>query len=80
MPIPVSDAGQADHPRPTERARQLASGAGVASAFPTDHPPEFLLFEPHQPDLCGFVLTTFLEITPVFPQKQRAMEAMGGQR
>jgi 4-oxalomesaconate hydratase len=71
-----------DHPVAyvaTERARQLASGAGVASAFVTVRPPEFLLFEPHQPELCGFVPTTFLDITPVFEQKQRAMEAMGAQ-
>ena len=41
-----------DHPvayAATERARQLASGAGVASAFSTIKPPQFLLFEPHQP-------------------------------
>jgi 4-oxalomesaconate hydratase len=71
-----------DHPvayTMTERARQLASGAGVASAFPTIRPPEFLLFEPHQPELCGFVPTTFLDITPVFPRKLRAMEAMAAQ-
>jgi 4-oxalomesaconate hydratase len=71
-----------DHPvayTVTERARQLASGAGVASAFSTVRPSEFLLFEPHQPELCGFVPTTFLDITPVFPQKQRAMEAMAAQ-
>ena len=38
----------------TEKARQLASGAGVASAFKTIRPPALLLFEPHQPELCGF--------------------------
>lgn len=63
----------------TERARQLASGAGVASAFKTIRPPAFLCFEPHQPELCGFVPTTFLDITPVFAQKQEAMAAMGAQ-
>jgi len=63
----------------TERARQLASGAGVASAFKTIRPPELLCFEPHQPELCGFTPTTFLDITAVFPQKVRAMEAMGAQ-
>lgn len=63
----------------TERARQLASGAGVASAFKTIRPPELLCFEPHQPELCGFVPTTFLDITPVFAQKVAAMEAMGAQ-
>jgi 4-oxalomesaconate hydratase len=63
----------------TVRARQLASGAGVASAFTTIPPPELLLFEPHQPELCGFVPTTFLDITPVWERKLAAMEAMGAQ-
>ena len=53
----------------TVQARQLASGAGVASAFTTIAPPELLLFEPHQPELCGFVPTTFLDITPVWEQE-----------
>ena len=63
----------------TVQARQLASGAGVASAFETIAPPELLLFEPHQPELCGFVPTTFLDITPVWERKAAAMEAMGAQ-
>jgi len=63
----------------TVQARQLASGAGVASAFTTIAPPELLIFEPHQPELCGFVPTTFLDITPVWPKKLAAMEAMGAQ-
>ena len=63
----------------TVQARQLASGAGVASAFETIAPPELLLFEPHQPELCGFVPTTFLDITPVWEMKVAAMEAMGAQ-
>jgi 4-oxalomesaconate hydratase len=71
-----------DHPAAytaTERARQLASGAGVAAAFKTVKPPQFLLFEPHQPELCGFVPTTFLDITAVFAKKEKAMEEMGAQ-
>jgi 4-oxalomesaconate hydratase len=63
----------------TVQARQLASGAGVASAFRTIPPPELLLFEPHQPELCGFVPTTFLDITSVWDKKLAAMEAMGAQ-
>ena len=63
----------------TIRARQLASGAGVASGFRTITPPALLLFEPHQPELCGFVPTTFLDITPVWEQKLAAMETMGAQ-
>jgi 4-oxalomesaconate hydratase len=71
-----------DHPVAfvaTERARQLASGAGVASAFRTIRPPEFLVFEPHQPELCGFVPNTFLDITAVWEQKQQSMAAMAAQ-
>jgi 4-oxalomesaconate hydratase len=63
----------------TVQARQLASGAGVASAFKTIRPPELLLFEPHQPELCGFVPTTFLDITRVWEKKVAAMDAMGAQ-
>jgi 4-oxalomesaconate hydratase len=63
----------------TVQARQLASGAGVASAFKTIAPPELLLFEPHQPELCGFVPTTFLDITAVWSKKVAAMETMGAQ-
>lgn len=72
-----------DHPlayEVTQRARLLASGAGVASGFATIPPPELFLFEPHQPEQCGFVPTTFVDITPVFAQKQRAMEAMAAQQ
>jgi 4-oxalomesaconate hydratase len=72
-----------DHPMAyvaTQRARLLASGAGVASGFKTVTPPELFLFEPHQPELCGFVPNTYVDITAVFPLKQRAMEAMAAQQ
>jgi 4-oxalomesaconate hydratase len=62
-----------------ERARALAAGAGVVSAFETVEPPELLLFEPHQPELCNFTPTTFVDITPVFDRKQAAMEEMQAQ-
>ena len=62
-----------------ERARVLASGAGVASAFQTIEPPELLLFEPHQPELCNFTPTTFVDITPVMEQKRAAMAEMKAQ-
>jgi 4-oxalomesaconate hydratase len=62
-----------------ERARALAAGAGVPSAFATVQPPELFLFEPHQPELCNFVPTTFVDITPVFEQKQAAMAEMRAQ-
>jgi 4-oxalomesaconate hydratase len=71
-----------DHPvafHAVERARALAAGAGVASAFETVSPPELLLFEPHQPELCNFTPTTFLDITPVMDDKRKAMAEMKAQ-
>ena len=71
-----------DHPvafHAVERARALAAGAGVASAFETVSPPELLLFEPHQPELCNFTPTTFLDITPVMEDKRNAMAEMKAQ-
>ncbi|HKI91888.1 MAG TPA: PIG-L deacetylase family protein [Gaiellaceae bacterium] len=62
-----------------ERARALAAGAGVASAFETVQPPELLLFEPHQPELCNFAPTTFVDITPAIEQKRSAMAEMKAQ-
>ena len=62
-----------------ERARALAAGAGVPSAFEIVQPPELQLFEPHQPELCNFVPTTFVDITPVIEQKRAAMAEMKAQ-
>jgi 4-oxalomesaconate hydratase len=62
-----------------ERARALAAGAGTASAFEVVEPPELLLFEPHQPELCNFTPTTFVDITPVIEQKRAAMAEMKAQ-
>ncbi len=69
-----------DHPlayTAVQRASILASGSGVASGFPTIKPAELFLFEPHQPEHCGFVPTTFVDITAVFPLKQQAMAGHG---
>ena len=68
-----------DHPVASEavqKARLLAAGAGVASAFDRIVPPDLYFFEPHQPELCGFNPNTFVDITPVFPRKVEAMAAM----
>ncbi len=71
-----------DHPvayQAVQRARLLASGAGVASAFERINPPDLYLFEPHQPELCEFSPNTFVDITPVMDKKIKAMEAMQAQ-
>src|SRR5262249_29285257 len=62
-----------------DRARSLAAGAGVPSAFATVEPPSLYQFEPHQPELCDFVPTTFLDITSVFDQKLAAMSELKAQ-
>ena len=71
-----------DHPvayTTVQRARLLASGAGVASAFKSITPPEWYSFEPHQPELCEFVPNTFIDITPVMEKKIKAMNVMSAQ-
>ena len=71
-----------DHPvasQAVQRARLLASGAGVASAFKNITPPDLYFFEPHQPELCEFMPNTFVDITPVMEQKIKAMECMQAQ-
>jgi 4-oxalomesaconate hydratase len=71
-----------DHPvayQAVQKARLLASGAGVASAFQRIVPPDLYLFEPHQPELCEFNPNTFVDITPVMDKKVMAMEAMQAQ-
>ena len=71
-----------DHPvafQAVQKARLLASGAGVASAFQQIIPPDFYFFEPHQPELCEFSPNTFVDITPVMEQKVKAMAAMQAQ-
>jgi len=72
-----------DHPvayAAVDRARGLAAGAGVQSAFATVKPPALFLFEPHQPELCDFTPTTFVDITSVIESKQAAMAEMKAQQ
>ncbi|MPZ29029.1 MAG: PIG-L family deacetylase [Micromonosporaceae bacterium] len=80
---PEHDPFNPDHPvayQATAQARLLATGAVVASGFRTTPPAEFLVFEPHQPDLCGFVPSVFVDITPVMAAKRAAMHAMAAQK
>jgi 4-oxalomesaconate hydratase len=71
-----------DHPvafQAVMRARLLASGAGVASAFKNIDPPAWYSFEPHQPEVSGFVPDTFIDISSVMDKKMAAMACMGAQ-
>ncbi len=72
-----------DHPvafTAVDRARGLAAGAGVQSGFATVAPPALFLFEPHQPELCNFTPTTFVDITTVIERKKAAMAEMKAQQ
>jgi 4-oxalomesaconate hydratase len=62
------------------RARSLAAGAGVPSAFRAIRSPALYLFEPHQPELCNFTPTTFVDITGVIDAKHAAMAEMKAQQ
>jgi 4-oxalomesaconate hydratase len=78
-----TDPFNPDHPvahHAVNRARGLAAGAGVSSAFETIKPPAFFLFEPHQPELCNFTPTTFVDITAVMDRKVAAMAEMRAQK
>jgi 4-oxalomesaconate hydratase len=78
-----TDPFNPDHPVASAaviRARGLAAGAGVPSAFRTVRPPALYLFEPHQPELCNFTPTTFVDITPMIERKLAAMAEMKAQR
>lgn len=79
---PDTDPFNPDHPvahRMVQTARLMTSGAGVASGFTTAPPSEFLVFEPHQPELCGFMPSVFVDITDVFELKKQAMAEMKAQ-
>jgi 4-oxalomesaconate hydratase len=78
-----TDPFNPDHPvayAAVDRARGLAAGAGVQSGFDTIRPPALFLFEPHQPELCNFTPTTFVDITSVIEQKREAMAHMKAQQ
>jgi 4-oxalomesaconate hydratase len=78
-----TDPFNPDHPvasAAVDRARGLAAGAGVQSAFATIRPPALFLFEPHQPELCNFTPTTFVDIGSVIERKREAMGHMKAQQ
>jgi len=78
----LADPYNDDHPTAGQlalKARILAQAAGYpAPGEPTGAPPVFL-FEPHQPEMCGFTPDVLLDITSVFETKRKAMECMGAQ-
>jgi 4-oxalomesaconate hydratase len=63
----------AQHARITAQAHGHNPGQKVLGA-----PPVFL-FEPHQPEQCGWMPNVLLDITPVWEKKRVAIECMAGQ-
>lgn len=80
---PAKDPYNPDHPvahAAVASARLLTAGAGVDSGFRTAPPSEFLAFEPHQPELCEFTPSVFVDISEVFELKVLAMKEMKAQQ
>ena len=80
---PLADPYNQDHPAAAQmalRARVLAQAIGYPGpGEPIGAPPVFL-FEPHQPETCGFKPEVLLDITSVFEAKRKAMECMAAQQ
>lgn len=63
----------------TLRTRIYAQAAGYPLEGKKLGVPPVFLFEPHQPEQCGFKPEVLLDITPVFARKRKAMESMEAQ-
>ncbi len=78
----LSDPYNGDHPetaRLTIDARIYAQAAGYPGKAKKLGAPPVFLFEPHQPEMCGFKPQVLLDLTPVFDLKRKAMECMEAQ-
>jgi 4-oxalomesaconate hydratase len=63
----------------TREARIIAQAEGYNPGQPILGAPPVYAFEPHQTEQCNWSPNTFLDITQVWDQKRRAIEAMAGQ-
>jgi 4-oxalomesaconate hydratase len=78
----VEDPYNADHPLAmsvTREARIIAQAEGHKPGETILGAPPLYAFEPHQTEQCNWTPNTFLDITGVWDQKRRAIEAMAGQ-
>jgi len=78
----LTDPYNGDHPAAGQlalKARVLAQAPGVPGPGEVIGAPPVFLFEPHQPEMCGFKPEVLLDITPVFETKRKAMECMAAQ-
>jgi 4-oxalomesaconate hydratase len=79
----AADPYNPDHPM----AHQLSLNARVfaqAEGYPLEGPalgaPPVFMFEPHQPEQCGFRPDVLLDVTAVWDTKRAAMESMAAQQ
>lgn len=72
-----------DHDRASQvtlAARVQAQAHGFRPDVPILGAPPVFAFEPHQPEMCDFKPTTYVDITEVFDKKQAAMRCMATQQ
>jgi 4-oxalomesaconate hydratase len=77
-----ADPYNADHPAVTafaQEARIVAQAHGHNPGVPVIGAPQVYLFEPHQPEQCGWKPDTILNITEAWDSKRAAIECMEGQ-
>ena len=78
----LNDPYNFDHPMATDmtqHARVLAQAHGHSPGETVLGAPPVFLFEPHQPEQCGWKPTVLLNISPVWEKKRAAIECMAGQ-
>jgi 4-oxalomesaconate hydratase len=71
-----------DHPEATrfcQEARIVAQADGRKGAAAAIGAPPVFLFEPHQPEQCGWKPELILDISPVWDKKRKAFESMAAQ-
>ena len=78
----LADPYNFDHPlaaHAAQEARIVAQAHGHEPGTPVIGAPPVFLFEPHQPEQCGFQPQVLLDITPVWEKKQAAFRTMAAQ-
>jgi 4-oxalomesaconate hydratase len=78
----LADPYNFDHPQAAhivQEARIIAQAHGHQPAGTVLGAPPVFLFEPHQPEQCGWKPEVLLDITPVWDVKRKAFETMAAQ-
>jgi 4-oxalomesaconate hydratase len=78
----AADPYNPDHPAAHQislQARVYAQAEGYPLPGPALGAPPVFMFEPHQPEQCGFMPEVLLDVTEVWDRKRQAMESMEAQ-